>query len=399
MSKEQRANKKAKKNIFKPAADAVKHGKANAAAIALAAVTAGIIIIPPLIRCAFNNGEMNCRTYMYEINTALASELRRETEEGGDYIQRTIEEGAAEKTIPLLDGMTTESGKYDASDYYFKREGDMLEIRCRKHDAITGIGTILSSIPGIKVDFDIPDHGGEIVLLTVKGPNKYVVNDVLDASDKTKTVFKGDEIDRLINDLTVTAHYAGGDEKELKRGEYTLTCEEIDMKKAGKYALTVRTKSKSVWNNAAYSQFALEVLGENDAPPLIVEARGAGKYELAAWDWKDFVAEAQAGGSNETFGASIVRADGGYYYYPDGFTIDIQKPNTDPFAYALDTDDKNKAAYSIKFDIGSVITDTNDTPHNGSVRVNSDKIYIWQEKPSKELSAGWIRVYCDIMKY
>lgn len=387
-------------NIFKRAAAAIKRNKAGAAVISLVAVTSGIIIVPPLVRCAFNNGEMNCRTYMYEINTALVSELRRETEEGGDYIQRTIEEGAAEKMIPMLDGMTTDSGKYDASDYYFVRKGDMLEIRCRKHGAITGIGTILSSIPGIKIDFDTHDHGGEIALLTVNGPNKYRVGDVLDASDRTKTVFEGGEIDSLINNLTVTAHYAGGGEKKLDRGDYSVICGRIDMNKPGKYSLTVRAKSKSVWNNTAYSHFALEVLGENDAAPLIVEERGEGKYELAAWDWNDFVKEANGDESGvETFGASIVRTDGRYYYYPDGFTIDASKPNTDPFTYALDTDDKSKAAYSIEFDTSSIIEDKDDTPHNGSVRVSSDKIYIWQEKPSKELSAGWIRVYCDIMKY
>ena len=398
MSKEQRADKKAKKNIFKTAAAYIKRNRSNAAAIALVAVTAGIIIVPPLINCAVNNGEMNCRTHIYEIKIALADALRNEAETGGDYLQRTIEEGGGELS-ELLNGMTPDSDKFDASDYYFIRSGDKLEIRCEKHRQITGIEIILSSIPNLKTDFAEPDTYGKIALLTVKGPNKYKVGDVLDASDRTKTVFEGDEINSLINNLTVTAHYTGGGEKKLERGDYTLTCEKIDMNKAGKYVLTVRAKSKSLWNSAAYARFMLEVLDENDAPPLIVEERGEGKYELAAWDWKDFVAEAEESGNSETFGASIVRADGKYYYYPDGFTIDTQKPNTDMFTYALDTDNKSKAAYSIEFDTSSIIEDGDDTPHNGSVRVSNDKIYVWQEKPSKELSAGWIRVYCDVMKY
>ena len=265
MSKEQRADKKAKKNIFKPAADAVKHGKANAAAIALAAVTAGIIIIPPLIRCAFNNGEMNCRTYMYEINTALASELRREAKEGGDRIQRAIEDGEAEEVILMLDGMIADSGKFDASDYYFIRGGDRVELRCKKHDTIIGIGTIPSSIPGVQVNLDMPDCGGEITLLTVEGQSAYKPSDI--SADAGKTVFKGCEIDSLINNLTVTAHYAGGGKKELERGNYIVTCDKLDLNAPGGYTLTVRTKSHSVWNNAASAKFKIELFAENAAEP------------------------------------------------------------------------------------------------------------------------------------
>lgn len=40
-----------------------------------------------------------------------------------------------------------------------------------------------------------------------------------------------------------------------------------------------------------------------------------------------------------------------------------------------------------------------DDVHNGSIKVEDDLIYIWQNVPSKELDKGWIRVYCDYDKY
>ncbi|MCH5154959.1 MAG: hypothetical protein J1F71_07085 [Clostridiales bacterium] len=386
------------KQITKSAADFIKRNMAGVAAIALVTVTAGTIIVPPILRCANNNSEMNCRSHIFELNVALEKMLKAEVEEGGDYIQRMIEEGNSGAVINRISGITSDNDKFNASDYYFTRSSDRVEIRCRKHEKATGFGTILSSIPNIRTNFtDFADEE-KIVLLTAKGPNKYNINDVLDASDTAKRIFRGDEINKLINNLTVTAHYMDGSSKTLGRGDYTVTCGVLDMGIAGKNVLTVRTKSKSLWNDAAYTRFILYVIDKNDIGPLIIEVQNVGKYELAAWEWKDFVAEAEEIGG-ETFGASIVLWDGKYYYYPDGFTIEAGKPNTDPFVYAYDTDSSEKGAYCIEFDTDSIIVDKNDKPHNGSVRAEKDLIYIWQEKPSKELPAGWIRVYCDLQKY
>ena len=386
------------KDLFNIMVDVIKRSKASIAAIALVAAVACIVIIPPILNCISNNAEMNCRTHMYEINIALEEMLRSEAAEGGDYIQRTIEEGDIDTLLSFTNSVSRNGSKFDASDYYIIRSGDRLEIRCKNHETITGIGTMLSSMTGLTTDFSNLAADGKIVMLTAKGPGKYNVNDVLDGNDRTKMKFRGDEVNYLINNLTVTAHYIDGSSKTLARGDYTITAEELDMDIAGRNVLKVRAKSKSVWTNTAYAAFMLDVIGEDDVEPLIVEMQGEGKYELAAWDWKDFVAEAEESGG-KTFGASIVLRDGKYYYYPDGFTIDAAKPNTDPFNYAYDTDSSGKAAYYIKFDTDSVIVDKNDIPHNGSVRAEKDLVYIWQEKPSKELPAGWIRVYCEIQKY
>ena len=74
--------------------------------------------------------------------------------------------------------------------------------------------------------------------------------------------------------------------------------------------------------------------------------------------------------------------------------------NNDMFKFALDVDDETKPAYYIQFDTSSVVINDNDSQiHNGSVKIENDLIYIWQEKSSKELDTGWIRVYCDLKKY
>ena len=38
-------------------------------------------------------------------------------------------------------------------------------------------------------------------------------------------------------------------------------------------------------------------------------------------EWNDFVTEAAQEDGKKSFGASIIRYNGNYYYYPDGLTI------------------------------------------------------------------------------
>ena len=254
------------KNILKTAAGFLKRSRANVAAIALAAVTAGIIIVPPLFRCAYNNGEMNCRTHIFNMNTMLRYKLTYEAENGDEFVQRMIEEGDEKGLIGCLSGVTTESDKFDASDYYFTRSGDIVELRCRKHDKIRAIETALSLIPNININFSQAQYDGKITLLAVEGQSTYKPSDLSDASDKT--VFSGYEVNSLINNLTVTAYGAGGEKKELERGDYTVTCDKLDLSAPGGYILTVHTRPRSIWNNTASAKFTIEILAENTAEPV-----------------------------------------------------------------------------------------------------------------------------------
>ncbi|MCC8169986.1 MAG: hypothetical protein LIO59_06460 [Oscillospiraceae bacterium] len=136
----------------------------------------------------------------------------------------------------------------------------------------------------------------------------------------------------------------------------------------------------------------------NDA--LILDAGVAGKYCLAAWPWQDFVEEAKASTESDTvFDASIMLYDGIYYYYPDGFRIRKDAQNTNPFKYAEDLFDSKEGAYCIPFDTNSVSTSRfSQNNHEGSLMVEEDGIFIWQTQPSRELSKGWIKVYCQYKK-
>ena len=259
MSEEKRAGKK---NIFKKIGDYIKHRRANVLTAALVALTAGLIIVPPLIRCAQNNSEMNCRTHIYDMNLMLKTKLIEEAETGGNHIRLMAEASGGRQLIKYLSEITPSSGKFDESDYYFVRSGDSLELRCVKHDQITGIKTVLPPLDGAGIDYGMPP-GGNVTMLTVSGQNKYKAKDLSVSSDSAKTVFYGDEIDGLINGLTVTAHRAGGTSEILDRADYTVTCEKIDIKTPGIYTLTVHTKSGSVWSSIAYASFEIEILTEN----------------------------------------------------------------------------------------------------------------------------------------
>ena len=101
----------------------------------------------------------------------------------------------------------------------------------------------------------------------------------------------------------------------------------------------------------------------------------------------------------KVFGASIVRYNGQYYYFPEGMRIVNSNRNNSPHKYALDTVDPTKPAYSIAFDRSSVITNSNDSIHKGSVKIENDLVFIWNDTPLREVGNEWIRVYCELRKY
>lgn len=150
------------------------------------------------------------------------------------------------------------------------------------------------------------------------------------------------------------------------------------------------------WNTNELREIKeIKTLGDD---ALILDAGKAGKYCLAAWSWDDYVKETKAEG-DKVFGASIVLYDGAYYYYPDGFRIRKNAENSNPFKYAEDLEDSKEGAYCIPFDTDSVSNERfSPDNHEGSLMVEEDTIYIWQSQASRELSKGWIKVYCEYKK-
>ena len=400
-------NKAELKNKIKKAAQMVwvfikKIKPADALTVLGVAVLAGIIIIPSLIVCGENRTKNDCMKHMYRLRTAITEEIEREAENGGSYWQSMILNGNYKRLLEAANNKTTDGDKHPASDYYIHISDNRLEIICKKHRDVS-IGELnLSSIPNVSLDVAEPGMiGDDIIYITVSGPDTYYVNEPLDINEPDKTVYYGNDLDALLGNLTVTAVYSGGYSAELAREDYSIYSEPLDITKPGETRLIIKTNSNSVWDSSVYGSFRLDIIGSDDIPPLIVDAGINGKYELAAWDWKDFVAEAAEENGGKEFDASIIRQGDKYYYYPDGLYIDNSKPNTTSLEYAFDTDGSGNIAYSIPFDTESVILSSSDGDkiHNGSVKAEEGRVYIWQDEKSKELDSGWIRVYCELRRY
>lgn len=361
-----------------------------------------LIIVPSIVQCVVNHEKGACEKHMYRMLGILSDELNNEAENGGTYWHDMIINGNYQKLMSVLNDKTGESGRYPSSDYYIRSGDEKLSIICKQHKDISEKEIHLSAMRNVNVSVaKRPVFGEKIAFLTVKGADTYYQNDSLDGSNPDKMVFTGKEIDRIIDNLKVTAVYIGGGEKELEHSRYTILADTLDMSRPGQTRLIVKYNSVSVWDSSAYASFIIDVVGEDDVAPLIIDGGINGKFELASWEWNDYVEEASMEITGKEFDASIIKYNGRYYYYPDGLYIENDRKNSDPLNFALDIDDHSKSAYNIEFDTDSVILNSNDRDkiHNGSLRVENDYVYIWQDEPCKALSEGWIRVYCEMNKY
>ncbi len=368
------------------------------AVIALAA----LIIVPSLVQCVINRDKTKCSNHMSSMMSILSTVLAEETETGNTYWHDLIENGNYQKLISSLNDRTGEGDKFSPSDYYIQTGEEKLILNSKKYKDISAKEIKFSLMQDVSVEIGEKRSIGEkIAYLMVSGPDTYYQNQSLDGDRPSKMIFRGTEVDKVITNLKVTAVYVGGASAEIDKSKYTILADKLDMSKAGQTKLMVKVNSNSLWDNSAYASFIIDVVGSDDMGPLIVDGGINGKFELASWEWSDFVEEASLEDGGKDFGASIVRYNGEYYYYTDGMRITNSNKNNNPSEFALDVDDNSKSAYYIKFDPSSVIINEDDEKdiHNGSVRVENDLIYIWQDSPSKESAAGWIRVYCDLKKY
>ena len=372
-------------------------------AIVLAGVLAlsMTIVVPSFVTCAVNFSKAACERHMYLMIGALSDELEAEAANGGTYWHDLISTGNYRK---LLNSLTDKVGEknYPASDFYIRTGEDTIAIISKKHKDITEKEVRFAAMQNINIAVaEKPMIAEKVVYLTVNGPDTYYKGDVLDEEHPDKMVFRGREADKIIQNLKVNALYAGGVKREIPRSAYTITSDTLDMTKSGEARLIITYNPTSVWDNSAYAPFVIDIIGEEDAAPLIVDAGINGRYELAAWDWSDFVAEAAQEDEGKDFDASIIYYSGKYYYYPDGLHITNANTNTTPHQYALNIDDNSQPAYSIEFDLDSIILNSSDGDkvHNGSLKAENELVYIWQDEASKELPAGWIRVYCEMKQY
>lgn len=370
-------------------------------AAAIVLVLAGIVVVPSLAKCVENGRKTVCEHHMNEMLGILSSELTSETKRGSTYWHDLIKNGNYQKLIASLHDKTN-SREFSPADYYIQTGDEDITLFCKEHKGIKGCSIRFSKLQDIDVEVAAkPMLGEQIAYLTVNGPDTYYEGDSLDSRDPKKMIFKGREVDRAIHNLTVTAVYVGGAREELERGRYTITADTLNMSKPGQTHLIIRSNSNSVWNNSSYVPFVIDVIGSDDVAPLIVDGGVSGKFELASWEWRDYVDEAAQSLDGKDFDASIIRYEGHYYYYPDGLRIVNSRENDTPFKHALNIDDNTKPAYYIEFDTNSVVLNDNDKKNvrTGSLKIENELVYIWQETASKELDKGWIRVYCELNKY
>lgn len=131
---------------------------------------------------------------------------------------------------------------------------------------------------------------------------------------------------------------------------------------------------------------------------FIVDAGADGRYCVSAWDWQDYVRDAAAE-DGKTYGASVVYYDGVYYYYPDGFRVQNYSENTNPFSYAVDTENEYRTAYCITVDVSATVSGRFSVDsREGSLMVENGSVYIRQTRPSKKAGKGWIQIECETKK-
>ena len=357
-----------------------------------------LVIVPSIVRCVMNRHISECEDHMGRIIKVLSTELQKEAEEGNSYLHDMITNGNYRKLINNINYKTGESEEYPSSDYYVRTGDEVLYITCVKHKDAALKELRFSVTKNLKADIaQIPDVSDRIAYLSVSGPDMYYVQDSEDGANQ----LTDKEMDEIIRGLKVSAVYVGGKKTELNNSQYSVTTQDSDKAYPGQLSLMIKADPTSLWDNSAYTTFVINVTDKDDDMPLIVDGGNNGKYELAGWDWDDFVYESSMEDKGKAFGASIVRYDGDYYYYPNGMRIINKMKNDSPFEFAFDVDDESKIAYSIRFDTDSVILADSDADkiHNGSLKVENEIVYIWQDEPSKELPAGWIRIYCDLKKY
>lgn len=373
------------------------------AVVLVVLILSGIVIVPSIVQCVENNHRSKCYTHMaYMINT-LSDMLAQEEKNNSSFCHDLIKNGNYQKLINVVNDRVGNVYKFPSSDYYIVPGDEHLMLMCKEHLTITDKilkFSLLREVNNVEIASK-PQIGENILYLKVSGPDTYYEDDVLDTAHPDKMIFRGREVDKVINNLTVTAVYAGGAREVLPRNSYTVAAKKLNMSKSGQTMLIIKYNSKSLWDNSVCGLFTLDIIGSDDVAPLILDGGIEGRYELSAWDWSAYVEEAAAESSGKVFGASIIRYNGAYYYYPDGFEIVNSNKNTTPFKHALDTDDRESAAYYIRFEHETYIN--RDTPESelkaGNVKVENGLVYIWQEQASKELDKGWIRVYCDLNKY
>lgn len=360
------------------------------------------ILIPTISKCMENGSENKCRKRLELITSALNTAVK-DQENSEKWVMMFDQKNSRRLLDTLKLTMKPEAAnRIDTSEYYIKSENGRLYVRCVKHPKIDDY---FVKIPeGISVPDSKAERSEFIDHLQITGVRTYMQNESINPDKPEQMKFTDqDDLKKIFADMKVTILYVGGGEKQLSPNDYQLSTEGFDMSTPGTKKIKIAYKTDKMWNHMIYADFTFEVLKKAQCPPLEVRF-GNETYELAAWDWTDYVAEAsRSEGGTKDFDASIVYFGGSYYYYPDGFNIDSRRDNSDPETAAADIDDSTFAAYRIEFKTDIIVAAKEDEKEmkkatDGALLLEDEQVYIWQSEPSKELDSGWIRVFCELKK-
>lgn len=373
--------------------------------IAVCIVAAAIlltVLIPTIAQSVKNGGENKSRHIMYYIKDALSAELN--DKKNFQTWEKLLDGKSSSKIITeLKKNMKAENAeKIGDGEYLIKYDNGKLFIYSVAYPEIDDI-----SLP-LPEGYSISEMSGNnepISYLKISGFRTYLQGESINPDKPEQMQFSNDDdLKKIFSDMTVTAVNIGGYGTIVGRDKYTLLTDGFDMSKPGIKSLRVEYKNDNILNRTAYAEFSFYVMQKAECTPLVIDFGQGGSYELAAWDWSDYVAEAnQTEGNSKNFDASIVHFDNKYYYYPDGFNIDKRRDNSNPETSAANIDDPTTAAYRIEFKPNIIIASKEDEKEmdkatDGALMLEEGQAYIWQSVPSKELDSGWIRVFCEMKK-
>lgn len=367
---------------------------ADIAVSAFVLVFVCILVMPAITKCIINKDKKQCEYHIYKMIWILSDGLVEEEGSEDAYWHDLIKSGNYSKVVRSLHEKTADRANHSASDYYIEAGDNKLTIRCKKHPDISEKTIKFSLMQNVNVEmFSGNQDMRQARSIEVSGPNTYYIGHSLDDNDPVKMVFKGREVDKVINNLNVTVLYTDGTEEKLPPSRYTVMASELNMNKTGQTLLSVNADVNFMWGSSKSASFVINVINRDKMVPLVLNDGDFGMYEIESRDWSDFVSEAAENTYGKTFDAAIVRYEGGYYYFPDGFSVINTVAADNMFDSARDIVNTDNAAYNIEIDTQSVNDENN--ARTGSVKIEDERIYIRDGQTDK----GWIEVRCKIKKY
>ena len=361
------------------------------------------ILIPTISKCLENGDEKKCRRNLNQISSALDKAI---SNEGNS--KKWIELLSKNNSVQTINALkltmpAAKANKIDASDYYIKLSNGEFQIRCLEHPKIDDYS--VKQPQNFKIAIQQSNKDELVDYIKINGIRTYFQNYSINLKNPEQMKFTSkDNLKEIFSDLEVSAIHLGKTITNISKDSYTITTNGFDMSKPGKKVITIKYVSDKAWNNVEYATFTFNVMEKKSATPLTVNFGEKGTYDLAAWDWTDYIVEAsQENGKAKNFDASIVYFDDKYYYYPDGFRIDTRNNNLSPMTAARDIDDNDLPAYNIEINPKNIINSKEDKNEmkkakNGALMLEENLAYIWQTEPSKELDSGWIRIFCEMKK-